>query len=106
MSRLTQVVAPMLRAAQLDIREVHGAGGEVHELVITNPRFPEWGKVVVDREGLMQWDFWGALGDDAGAAQLATVITVIMAARPGDDAARYGTRPVFQSAVERERPHP
>jgi hypothetical protein len=106
MSRLTRVVAPILRAAGLDIREVQSVGGEVCELVITNPRFHIWGRVVVDRDGLMEWDHWGRLADDTGAAQLATVITAIMAASPGDDNDRYGRRPTFHPAEESNRPHP
>jgi hypothetical protein len=107
MSRLTRVIVPMLRARGLDIREVHGADGEVRELVVTNPQFPTWGRAIVDHKGLMEWDYWGYVSDDTGAAQLAAVITAIMAARPGDDAARYGTRPTFQPAPEeRDRSHP
>lgn len=87
MNRLTRVIAPMLRAAGLDIREVQGVGGEVRELVVTNPRFPTWGRVVIDCDGLMEWDYWGNLADDTGAAQLATVITAVMAPRPSADAA-------------------
>jgi hypothetical protein len=96
----------MLRSAGLDIREVSRADGEVRELVVTNPRFPTWGRVVVDRDGLMEWDYWGRLSEDNGAAQLATVIIAVMATRPGDDAERYGARPTFQPAGERNRPHP
>ena len=106
MSRLTRVIAPLLRVRGLDIREVHGADGEVRELVVTNPRFPAWGKVIIDRDGFMEWDYWGHVGDDTAAAQLAAVITAIMASRPGDDATRYSTRPTFQPTAERNRPHP
>lgn len=86
MSRLSRIIAPMLSAAGLDIRPVGRADGETHELVVTNPRFPAWGRVVIDREGLMEWDYWGCIHDDAGAADIATVIIAVMGARPGDDA--------------------
>ena len=106
MSSLTRIIAPMLRSAGLDIREVSRADGEVRELVVTNPRYPTWGRVLVDRDGLMEWDYWGEVSADAGAAQLATVIIAVMATHPGDDAERYGARPTFQPAAERNRPHP
>jgi hypothetical protein len=106
MSRLSRVITPMLRAAGLDVRPVGGSDGEIHELVVTNPRFPAWGRVVVDREGLMEWDYWGHLGDDAGATDMATVIIAIMATRVGVDSERYGARPTFQPNGERDRPHP
>jgi hypothetical protein len=104
-SRLTRVVAPMLRSAGLDVREVSRAGGEVRELVVTNPRFPAWGRVVVDCDGFMEWDYWGEISEDAGATRLAAVIIAVIAAHPGDDGERYGRRPSFQPA-ERDRPHP
>jgi hypothetical protein len=106
MNRLSGVIAPMLHAAGLDVRTVSRAGGDVHELVITNPARPDWGRIVIDREGFMEWDYWGHLADDAGAADLAAVIIAIMAARPGDTGARYGARPTSQPAEERGRPHP
>jgi hypothetical protein len=106
MSRLTRVIAPILRSAGLDVREVSRADGEIRELVITNPRFPAWGRIVVDREGLMEWDYWGHIADDTGASQLAAVIIVTIAVRTGDDAERYGRRPAFQPAADRNRPRP
>jgi hypothetical protein len=101
MSRLTRVIAPRVRAAGLDVHEVQGVGGEVRELLVTNPRFPTWGRVVVDCDGLMEWDYWGNLTDDTGAAQIADVITAIMVSRIGDSTAR----PTFQPAEpKRDRP--
>jgi hypothetical protein len=105
-SRLARIIAPMLRAAGLDIREVGRADGQIRELVVTNPRYPAWGRVVIDHEGLMEWDYWGHIADDAGAADIAAVIIAIMATRPGDHPKRYGRQPVFQPAEERNRPHP
>jgi hypothetical protein len=104
-SRLTRVITPMLRSAGLDIREVSRADGEVRELVVTNPRYPTWGRVVIDREGLMEWDYWGHISDDAGAADIAAVIIAIMASRHGDGQ-RHDRHPTFQPAAERDRPHP
>lgn len=106
MNRLARIIAPMLTAAGLDVRPVTRADGEMRELVVTNPRFPGWGRVVVDREGLMEWDYWGHIAEDAGAADLAAVIIAIMGRQPGDHPDRYGARPTFQPAAERDRPHP
>jgi hypothetical protein len=106
MSRLSRVIAPMLHAAGLDVRSVGRADGELHELVVTNPRQPSWGRVVVDRDGRMKWDYWGDVVTDAGAAAVADVVIAVMAPRPGHQAGRdpRATRP--QSAAERARPHP
>lgn len=101
-----RVIAPMLRSAGLDIREMRRADGEICELVATNPRYPAWGRVVIDREGFMEWDYWGRISDDAGAADIAAVIIAIMASRPGDDGQRHDRRPTFQPAADRDRPHP
>jgi hypothetical protein len=46
MNRLPGVIAPMLGTAGLDVRTVSRAGGDVHELVITNPARPDWGRIV------------------------------------------------------------
>lgn len=85
---------------------MHGADGDVRELVVTNPRYPAWGRVVVDREGFMEWDYWGNLRDDTRAAQFAAVINAIMATRPGDNGERYVPRAAFRPSTERDRPHP
>jgi hypothetical protein len=106
MNRLSGVIAPMLHAAGLDVRTVSRAGGDVHELVITNPARPDWGRIVIDREGLMEWDYWGHLTDDTGAVDLAAVIIAIMAASPGGDADRYGRSARIHDVEERDRPHP
>jgi hypothetical protein len=79
MSRLTRVIAPLLARAGLDVHAISGADGQVHELVVTNPRQPAFGRVVINREGLMKWDYWGHIASDPGAADLATVVTAIMA---------------------------
>jgi hypothetical protein len=60
MSSLTRVIAPVLRANGLGIREVHAADGGIRELVVTSPRCPAWGRVTVDRDGLMERDYWYA----------------------------------------------
>jgi len=106
MSRLTRVIAPLLVNAGLDIRAVGGADAQVHELVVTNPRYPNWGRVVIDRDGLMEWDYWGSLGDDQAAADIAAVITTIMGNRPGDTAERYGQAAYLPAPEDRDRPHP
>lgn len=106
MIRLSRVIAPMLRTAGLDVREVRRADGQLHELVVANPHYPTWGRVVIDREGLMEWDYWGHITDDAGAADIATVIIAIMATRPGDHPERYGRAEHLPAPGERGRPHP
>jgi hypothetical protein len=107
MNGLSRVIAPMLRTAGLDVRTVSCAGGEVHELVVTNPARPDWGRIVIDREGLMEWDYWGHLADDIGAAHMATVIISIMATRPGsDDGRRHGQAARIPDTGERDRAHP
>jgi hypothetical protein len=106
MSRLSRVIAPMLHAAGLDVRPVGRADGELHELVITNPRQPNWGRVVVDRDGLVQWDYWGDVLTDGGAASIATVIVAVMAPDPGVQA-RHDPRAVRpQPPAQRARNHP
>jgi hypothetical protein len=79
MSRLTKVIAPILREHGLDVCQVEGVKGDTREPVVTNPRFPHWGRVVVDRDGLLEWDHWGNLDHDDGAGALAQVISSILA---------------------------
>jgi hypothetical protein len=106
MSRLSRVIAPVLHAAGLDVRPVGRADGELHELVITNPRQPHWGRVVIDRDGLMEWDYHGDVLTDGGAASIAAVIIAVMAPAPGQEAGRDPriTRP--QPPAQRVRHHP
>lgn len=57
-------------------------GSQIHELVVTSPHYPAWGRIVIDGGGLIEWDYWGHIADDAGAADIAAVIIAVMAARP------------------------
>jgi hypothetical protein len=102
MSRLSRVIVPMLHAAGLDVRMVGRADGELHELIVTNPRQPNWGRVVIDRDGLMQWDYRGDAVTDRGAADIAAVVIAVMAPRPGQGP--RVTRP--QPSAERARSRP
>lgn len=105
MSRLTKIIAPFLRKHGLDVREVEDSAGEIRELVVTNPAFPHWGRIIVDRDGFLEWDHWGEIDhDDAGAAALACVITGILATGSDPDPHRYGARRVQQPQTA--RPHP
>jgi hypothetical protein len=104
MNRLSRVIAPMLRTAGLDVRTVGPAGGEVHELVVTNPARPDWGRIVIDREVLMEWGYWSHLADDTGAADIATIIIAIMATSPGNDSERYGRHSNIRVAEEATDP--
>lgn len=113
MSRLARVIAPMLRAAGLDIREIGRADGQIRELVVTNPRYPAWGRVVIDREGLMEWDYWGHIADDAGAAEHCGTRSAPMPAspaRPPRTAPPHGAVRTFftpsRAARWREPPRP
>lgn len=90
MSRLTKIIAPMLREHGLDVREVEGISGDVRELVVTNPAFPHWGRIVIDRDGLLEWDHWGDIDHDDGATALACVITGVLASGDNPDRGRYG----------------
>jgi hypothetical protein len=99
MSRLSRIIAPMLHSAGLDVRAINGADGQVRELVITNPRQPGWGRVVINHEGHMEWGYWGQVHDDPGAATMATVVIAIMATpqhghpdRPPQDHRRAASR--------------
>jgi hypothetical protein len=100
MSRLTRVIAPLLVRAGLDVRAISGVDGQVRELVVTNPRQPTWGRVVIDHEGLMEWDYWGQVADDPGAADIAAVIIAIMATRPSGHPDRHAS--MQQPATGRE----
>jgi hypothetical protein len=105
-TRLTRIIGPLLQATGLDVRPVSGADGEVHELVVTNPGQPDRGRVIVDRYGLMEWDYWGQLRDDAGAADLAAVITAIMATRFNDQSHHRDQVPRPPGPTEDQTPHP
>lgn len=90
MSRLTKIIAPILRDHGLDVREVEGVKGETRELVVTNPAFPYWGRIIIDRDGLLEWDHWGDIDHDEGAAALARAITGTLASGDDPDPDRYG----------------
>jgi hypothetical protein len=106
MSRLSRVIAPMLHAAGLDVRPVGRADGDLHELIVTNPRYPNWGRVVIDRDGRMQWDYWGHVHDDRGAADIAAMVIAVMANRPGTDPARHARTGHPAAPGDLARPHP
>jgi hypothetical protein len=90
MSRLTKITAPVLREHALDVRAVEGVTGEARELVVTNPSFPHWGRVVIDRDGLLEGDHWGDINHDDGAAAPARVIVGILVGGDKPDPDRYG----------------
>ena len=89
MNRLTEVIGQALRQCGLEVREVEGSGQQIRELVVKNPKFPHWGRVVVDREGLLSWDYWGEMGSDEAAFALASVIIALIGSAPGEDGSRY-----------------
>jgi hypothetical protein len=104
MSRLTKIIAPILHEHGLDVHQVEGVKGETRELVITNPRYPHWGRIIIDRDGLLEWDHWGDLNHDNGAEALARVITRILASGDDPDPSRYGN--LTPQPPEERRPHP
>jgi hypothetical protein len=104
MSRLTKIIAPILQAHRLDVHQIEGVKGEIRELVDTNPSFPHWGRIIIDRDGLLEWDHWGDLDHDDGANALARVIISILASGDQPDPGRYGkSTPQSSEAL---RPHP
>jgi hypothetical protein len=88
-NRLAEVVAPSLRGDSLDVREVTGASGEVRELLVTSPSSLRRGRVTVDSQGSLWWEFRADLRSDAGAVTLTAVITALLAerSRPAEDMA-------------------
>jgi hypothetical protein len=104
MSRLTKITAPVPHQHGLNVREVEGVTGDIRELVVTNPSFPHWGRMVIDRDGLLEWDHWGDINHDDGAAALARVIVGILASADNPDPDRCGKLRPQQPEVL--RPHP
>jgi hypothetical protein len=106
LSRLTRVIAPLLARAGLDVRAICGIDGQVRELIITNPRQPGWGRVLVGHEGRTEWAYWGQVHDDAGATDIATVITAIMATRATGHPDRHREATSLTTPSERDQRHP
>lgn len=106
MSRLSRVIAPLLREYGLEVQLYPTEGAEPRELLVRNPRFPSWGRIVIDREGLMEWDLQGDIRTDEGARQIAALIALILASTQSDSADRYGALPHWQPPGEADRPHP
>jgi hypothetical protein len=99
MNRLTRIIAPLLSKAGLDGRAVGGSDGDIRELIVTSPRYPSWGCVLVDREGHMQWDYWGNAATDHGAADIATLVAAIIGQRR-DGADDHNGQAAYLSAPE------
>jgi anti-sigma regulatory factor (Ser/Thr protein kinase) len=77
---LTTVIAPMARAAGMDVLEMTRRPGEVFALAITNPRVPALGRILIDCTGFLEWDRLADMGEeDAGAVRTADVILAILA---------------------------
>jgi hypothetical protein len=69
-------IRPKLEACGLDLRQVLFSE-QVVELIVINPGDPSRGRVVVDRNGLVEWDHW-CPARDAVTGEL--VVSVIVAA--------------------------
>jgi anti-sigma regulatory factor (Ser/Thr protein kinase) len=77
---LTTVIAPMARAAGMDVQELTRRPGEVYALAITNPGAPALGRVFVDYTGFVEWYRLADMGEaDGGAAGTADAILAILA---------------------------
>ena len=105
-SRLSRVIAPLLREHGLTVTPYPAGDGEPRELAVTNPAFPGWGRAVVDRDGFMEWDLHGTVETDDGARQIAGVIIGVLAGGDGEAGDRYGRPPHWQPAEDAGRPHP
>jgi hypothetical protein len=75
---LSQAVGARLRACGLQVTELTRSG-EVVVLVVTNPRRPEEGRVVIGRDGLIEWDRGHQASDDLVAAHIAAVLLSMLA---------------------------
>jgi hypothetical protein len=57
LGRIVHVIRTKLEAHGLDLREVL-FNEEVVELIVTNPGHSSRGRILVDRNGLVEWDHW------------------------------------------------
>lgn len=78
MSKLSRIVAPKLRGYGLKVEEYPPGSQDPRELRVTNPRFAGSGYVVIDREGLVEWDLWTDMGSDTGAGSAADMIISLL----------------------------
>lgn len=105
-TRLSRVIAPLLRDHGLTVTPYPACAHEPRELVVTNPAFPAWGRVVIDRDGFMEWDLQATVETDDGAREIAGVIIGLIAGGEGEADDRYGQPPHWQSPEDAARPHP
>jgi hypothetical protein len=93
----------MLREHGLTVTPYPADAGEPQELAVANPAFPGWGRVVIDRDGFMEWDLRGTVETDDDARVIAGVIVSLLAGGEGEVGDRYG-RP--RRCPDAARPHP
>jgi hypothetical protein len=105
-SRLSRVIAPLLHEHGLAVTPYPPDADQPRELVVTNPAFPDWGRVVIDRDGYMEWDLQATVETDDGARGIADVIIGVLASGEGEAGDRYGRPAHWQSAEDAGRPHP
>ena len=79
MSKLSRIVAPKLRKYGFEVEEYPPGSEHPRELRVTNPRYPGSGCVVIDREGLVEWDLWADMSSDTGAGSTADMIIGLLA---------------------------
>jgi hypothetical protein len=76
---LAAIIAPPLTASGLVITPLKSRGDEIMELVISNPRFPAEGRVIIDPTGIIDWDWRYQPFDAASVRKIASVIVCILA---------------------------
>jgi hypothetical protein len=77
-SRLEGVIAARLDACGLHVRPYTTRDDEVTDLEVTNPQLPALGRVIIDHEGLLTWERWGRMEDDAGAGEISDMIIGVL----------------------------
>ena len=104
--RLSRLIAPLLREHGLTVTPYPADADEPRELAVTNPAFPGWGRVVIDRDGFMEWDLHGTVETDDDARGIARVIVSLLAGGEGEAGDRYGRPQHWQPPEDAARPHP
>jgi hypothetical protein len=79
-SRPEEIIAARLGACGLNVRPYTTRDDQVTELEATNPQSPALGRVIIDREGLLTWERWGRMENDAGASEISDMIIGVLCA--------------------------
>lgn len=76
-STLLHQTAQRLTALGMDIRECRDAD-QLTEIAVTNPRDPERGRAIIDREGFLTWERWCGFRTSHDAYSVAQAISVLL----------------------------